>query len=117
MRIPESSLFIRDLGRDFHPDALNRPDDTGGLTTMAVGEEGGGDVTTMAVGEEGGDVTTMAVGEETGGDVTSMALGEEGGCEVATPACGDEGCATGAPGGGPTPLEQLLGLFIQDFGR
>jgi hypothetical protein len=37
------------------------------ITTMAVGEEGGGTVTTMAVGEECGAITTMALGEEGGG--------------------------------------------------
>jgi len=49
-------LFIGDLGRDFRPSALNN----GGATTMAVGEEGGGEVTTMALGEEGS--TAMEVG-------------------------------------------------------
>ena len=53
MRIASPSLFISDLGRDFRPDALNCRHDSGGATTMAVGEEGGGEVTTMALGEEG----------------------------------------------------------------
>ena len=56
------------------------------LTTMAHGEEEGGEgtvVTTMAIGEEDGHgpvVTTMAIGEEEGGEgtvVTTMAIGEE----------------------------------------
>jgi hypothetical protein len=71
---------------------------------MAVGEEGGGEVTTMAVGEEGGgEVTTMAVGEEGGGEVTTMAVGEEG--------CAPE------ISGSTTRLEDLVELFIRDFGR
>ena len=48
----------------------------GRVTTLAVGEEGGG-YTTFAVGEEGG-VTTLAIGEE-GGGYTTLAMGEEGG--------------------------------------
>ena len=51
--------------------ALNENGD--GITTKAMGEEGG--MTTMALGEEGG-MTTMALGEE--GGMTTMALGEEG---------------------------------------
>lgn len=49
-------------------------------TTLAVGEEGGGQATSLAMGEEGGEYTTMALGEE-GGDheYTTLALGEEGG--------------------------------------
>jgi hypothetical protein len=56
------------------------------LTTMAIGEEEGGEVTvvtTMAIGEEedggGNVVTTMAIGEEDGHGpvVTTMAIGEE----------------------------------------
>jgi len=92
MRISDQSLFIPDLGKDFRPDALNSRNDTGNVTTMAVGEEGGGEVTTMAVGEEGG------------GDVTTMALGEEG-------------CAGPELGSGPTQLEKLLDLFVCDLGR
>ncbi|HIV72748.1 MAG TPA: hypothetical protein H9903_17560, partial [Candidatus Aquabacterium excrementipullorum] len=38
------------------------------VTTLALGEEGGGVVTTLALGEEGGG----------GGGVTTKALGEEG---------------------------------------
>jgi hypothetical protein len=92
MRISDQSLFINDLGRDFRPDVLNKGNDTGNLTTLAVGEEGGGEVTTMALGEEGG------------GEVTTMALGEE---------------SSTAPeiGGQPRRLEDLLELFIRDFGR
>jgi hypothetical protein len=66
------------------------PTKPGGITTQALGEEGGGgtkpSVTTKALGEEGGTkpgpITTMAVGEEGGtkpGPVTTMAVGEEGG--------------------------------------
>lgn len=56
------------------------------LTTMAHGEEEGGEgtvVTTMAIGEEedggGNVVTTMAIGEEDGHGpvVTTLAIGEE----------------------------------------
>jgi hypothetical protein len=105
MRIASPSLFISDLGRDFRPDALNCRHDSGGATTMAVGEEGGGELTTMAVGEEGGgEVTTMAVGEEGGGEVTTMALGEEG--------CNGAGLDRG-----PTKLERLVELFIRELGR
>jgi len=102
MRISDRSLFISDLGRDFRPDALNKGNDK--LTTMAVGEEGGG-------------ATTLAVGEDGGGEVTSMAVGEEGGGEVTTMAIGEEGCCAPGPGDGPTQLEKLLGLFIRDFGQ
>lgn len=54
----------------------------GGLlaTTMATGEEGGGDPTTMATGEEGGidfSFTSAAIGEEGG---STRAFCEEGGC-------------------------------------
>jgi hypothetical protein len=52
------------------------------VTTMAVGEEGGG-ITTMMVGEED-KATTLAVGEEGGGTVTTLAIGEEGGGTTAT---------------------------------
>ena len=49
-------------------------------TTLALGEEGGGQATTYALGEEGGGrVTTFALGEEGGGRVMTFALGEEGG--------------------------------------
>lgn len=49
------------------------------VTTLAVGEEGGGPITTLAIGEEGGGVvTTLALGEE-GPTVTTLAVGEEGG--------------------------------------
>ena len=92
MRIASPSLFISDLGRDFRPDALNCRHDSGGATTMAVGEEGGGELTTMAVGEEGG------------GEVTTMALGEEG--------CNGAGLDRG-----PTKLERLVELFIRELGR
>ncbi len=36
------------------------------ITTLALGEEGGGHVTTLRVGEEGGGpvITTLAIGEE-----------------------------------------------------
>lgn len=44
------------------------------ITTLAVGEEGGG-VTTLAIGEEGG--STRKFGEE-GPIFTTLALGEEG---------------------------------------
>lgn len=38
------------------------------------------EVTTLAVGEEGGGpITTLALGEECGGVLTTEALGEEGG--------------------------------------
>ena len=117
MRIPDRSLFIADLGRDFRPDAFNNGNNTGNLTTMAVGEEGGG-ATTLAVGEEGGgEVTTMAVGEEGGGEVTTMALGEEGGGEVTTMALGEEGSAAPGLGSETTRLADLVELFIHDFGR
>lgn len=110
MRISDQSPFIGDLGRDFRPDALNKGNDAGGATTMAVGEEGGGEVTTMAVGEEGG-------GEAGGGDVTSTAVGEEGGGEVTTMALGEESSTAPEIGGQPRRLEDLLELFIRDFGR
>jgi len=98
------------------------------MTTLAVGEEGGGGATTMALGEEGGGggggVTTMAVGEEGGGGgtVTTMAVGEEGGAppkpvqftEKVTSLLSDKKInnekndykAYGRPGpnGGPAPL-------------
>jgi hypothetical protein len=45
------------------------------ITTLAVGEEGGGGVTTLAIGEEGG--STRKFGEE-GPIFTTLALGEEG---------------------------------------
>lgn len=70
----------------------------GERTTMALGEEAGaGDApapTTQAVGEEGGviDATTYALGEE-GANATTYALGEEGG-GVTTYALGEEGGAT-----------------------
>jgi len=118
MRISNPSLFISDLGQAFRPDALNSRGDTGQVTTMAVGEEGGGGATTMALGEEGGgEVTTMALGEEGGGEVTTMALGEEGGGEVTTMALGEEGGHDPSCGGGPTQLERLLDLFVHDLGR
>ena len=117
MRISDQSLFISDLGRDFRPDALNNGNDTGKVTTMAVGEEGGG-ATTLAVGEEGGgEVTSMAVGEEGGGEVTTMAVGEESGGEVTSMALGEEACGAPGLGDGPTQLEQLLELFIRDLGQ
>ena len=48
------------------------------VTTLAVGEEGGGCATTLAIGEEGGGATTKALGEE-GPIFTTLAIGEEGG--------------------------------------
>ena len=57
------------------------------VTTLAIGEEGGG-ITTLALGEEGGGVTTKAIGEE-GPIFTTLAVGEEGG-----------GLDTAAAGGG-----------------
>lgn len=48
------------------------------VTTLALGEEGGGVVTTLALGEEGGGATTKALGEE-GPIYTTLAVGEEGG--------------------------------------
>ena len=54
--------------------AIKRPP----ITTLAVGEEGGG-VTTLAIGEEGGCATTLRLGEEGGPIYTTLALGEEGG--------------------------------------
>lgn len=48
------------------------------VTTLALGEEGGGGVTTLALGEEGGGATTKALGEE-GPIFTTLAIGEEGG--------------------------------------
>ncbi len=73
-------------------------------TTMALNEDGQGNISTMALGEEGGgyhppggSVTTFALGEEggghfpPGGSATTFALGEEGG-----------GCFP--PGGSPTTL-------------
>jgi hypothetical protein len=45
------------------------------ITTLAIGEEGGGGVTTLAIGEEGG--TSRKFGEE-GPIFTTLALGEEG---------------------------------------
>jgi hypothetical protein len=50
------------------------------ITTLAVGEEGGG-VTTLAIGEEGG--STRKLGEE-GPIYTTLALGEEGNPPVDT---------------------------------
>lgn len=47
------------------------------VTTLALGEEGGGRVTTLAVGEED-RLTTLAIGEEDGGlpvSTTGGALG------------------------------------------
>lgn len=55
--------------------AIKRPP----ITTLAVGEEGGGGVTTLAIGEEGGCATTLRLGEEGGPIYTTLALGEEGG--------------------------------------
>ena len=57
------------------------------VTTLAVGEEGGGVVTTLALGEEGGGVTTKALGEE-GPVYTTLALGEEGGGGATTSSTG-----------------------------
>lgn len=58
-------------------------DDIGGVTSMALGEEGSPRPrpSTEAVGEEGGRGTpsvTMAIGEEDRPRVTTMAMGEEG---------------------------------------
>ena len=53
----------------FPPPPIDPP-----MTTMAIGEEGGGPpMTTMAIGEEGGGppMTTMAIGEEGGGPIPS----------------------------------------------
>lgn len=44
-------------------------------------------ITTLAVGEEGGGVTTLAIGEE-GPVATTLALGEEG--------CGNQATSSGA---------------------
>lgn len=55
------------------------------ITTLAVGEEGGGGVTTLAIGEEGPIATTLAIGEE-GPIATTLALGEEGGGAQHAPA-------------------------------
>jgi hypothetical protein len=126
MRISDqpTSLFISDLGRDFQPAALR---DSGGASTLAVGEESGSDstMTTLAVGEESGSdstMTSLAVGEESGSDstMTSLAVGEESGSDstMTTLAVGEEsGCCDSGVGSGPTSLEQLLQLFIRDFGR
>jgi hypothetical protein len=56
------------------------------ITTLAVGEEGGG-ITSMMVGEED-KATTLAVGEEGGGTVTTLAIGEEGGGTVSSSGAG-----------------------------
>ena len=45
------------------------------VTTLAVGEEGGGGVTTLAIGEEEPVFTTLAVGEEDGGGALPVAGG------------------------------------------
>lgn len=45
------------------------------VTTLAVGEEGGGGVTTLAIGEEEPVFTTLAVGEEDGGGAASATGG------------------------------------------
>ncbi len=40
------------------------------MTTMALGEEGGGFYTTQSIGEEGGHpITTFAIGEEGGSGI------------------------------------------------
>ncbi|MFY9478006.1 MAG: hypothetical protein WAQ08_10165 [Aquabacterium sp.] len=44
------------------------------VTTLALGEEGGG-VTTKALGEEGPIYTTLALGEEGGGGATTSSTG------------------------------------------
>jgi hypothetical protein len=54
------------------------------LPTQALEEVQGGrrpGLTTLALGEEGGTITTRAIGEEGGGGgpITTLALGEEGG--------------------------------------
>ncbi len=51
------------------------------LPTEALEEvQGGKGVTTLALGEEGGTLTTLIAGEECGGPpkVTTLSLGEEG---------------------------------------
>lgn len=49
------------------------------MTTLALGEEGGGGhMTTMMVGEEGPVVTTLAIGEEGGGTATASSGGALG---------------------------------------
>ncbi len=63
-----------------------------GVSTEAVGEEGGDFITTQALGEEGGGYsTTEAVGEEGGGFATTEAVGEEGGGDSPTDARGENG--------------------------
>ena len=57
--------------------ALNENGD--GITSKALGEEGGSSVT-YALNENGDGITTKAMGEE--GGMTTMALGEEGGSSV-----------------------------------
>ena len=64
--------------------ALNENGD--GITTKAMGEEGG--MTTMALGEEGGSSVTYALNEN-GDGITTKAMGEEGG--MTTMALGEEG--------------------------
>ena len=95
------------------------------LTTMAHGEEEGGEgtvVTTMAIGEEDGHgpvVTTLAIGEEEDGGgtvVTTMAIGEEDGHGpvVTTLAIGEE-----EDGGGtmiedqPLDVPDLQGSLVE----
>ncbi len=67
--------------------ALNENGD--GITTKAMGEEGG--MTTMALGEEGGSSVTYALNEN-GDGITTKAMGEEGG--MTTMALGEEGGMT-----------------------
>ena len=81
------------------------------VTTMAVGEEGGGGMVTMAIpenpGDGGGRVTTMAVGEEGGGGMVTMAIPEnpgDGGGRVTTMAVGEEG----GDGGGVHPQQKKV---------
>ncbi|MFD3261655.1 hypothetical protein ACE3MQ_23955 [Paenibacillus lentus] len=52
--------------------------DRSSIITLAVGEDSGPIMTTMALGEEGGGgpiFTTLAIGEE--GGATTLAIGEE----------------------------------------
>jgi hypothetical protein len=72
-------LFIEELEQVYGGGSecdLSPPSPNAGLTTLAIGEEGGDgppDVTTMAIGEEDGNgfpcIPTMAMKEEDGGNL------------------------------------------------
>ncbi len=69
-------------------------------------------MTSMYVGEEGGGSDPIG-----GGGMTSMYVGEEGGCEVTPMPGGKDGGGQPELDGDMSGLEQLLQLFIRDFCR